>query len=44
MLLTERNGSTLSRGTEKRQDTAEIFDRLRDRPRFLTVQLVSLLL
>lgn len=35
MLLTEHNGSGLSRGTEKGHDIAEIFDRLRGKPRFL---------
>lgn len=44
MLPTECDGFDLSRGTEKMQDTAEIFNRLRGKPRFLTEQLVSLLL
>lgn len=44
MVLTEHNGSGLSRGSEKRQDTAEIFDRLRGKPRFLTEQSACLLL
>jgi len=41
MLLTAHNGSGLSTGTEKRQETAETFDRLNGKPRFWTDQLVQ---